>query len=185
MKNTLRVGLGLILLCVTSLVNAIDGACEVGAVSPSAPPETQQFAFLLGHHDITLHGWTGDGWTPPRPLNAQWNGWYGLAGEAIFDEWHDPQPDSGGHGVNVRIYDPAETVWKMMWVSTSGMQVQDLRAEMREGVLTMWQVYPERPGWKAEFEVINEREWARVSYQADEAGVWQPVFRLHATREPC
>ena len=74
MLSTLRIGFGLMALCVTSLVYATDGACEVGAVSPSAP---------------------------------------------------------------------------------------------------------------LEFEVINEREWARVSFQADETGVWQPVFRLHATREPC
>ena len=90
-----------------------------------------------------------------------------------------------GLGVNVRMYDDAEAVWKMMWISTSGMQVQDLRAEIRDGVLTMWQVYPERPGWKAEFEVIGDDQWARVSYQQEEAGAWQPRFRLVATRLSC
>ena len=103
----------------------------------------------------------------------------------IQDEWIDPDPSTGGLGVNVRIYDPEENVWKMMWVSTSGRQVQDLRAQMQEGGLTMWQVYPERPGWKAVFEVLDEKRWARVSYQRNEQGTWQPQFRLEATRQPC
>ena len=70
-------------------------------------------------------------------------------------------------------------------VSTAGHQVQDLRAELKDGQLTMWQVYPERPGWKAVFEQIDENRWARVSYQQDEEGAWQPQFRLEATRAPC
>jgi hypothetical protein len=167
------------------LLAAQTSACDVGEASASAPAETQQFAFLLGDHEVTLHAWTGSDWTPPRPVNARWRGWYGLSGSAIYDEWEDPDPERGGLGVNVRIYDDAEAVWKMMWVSTSGMQVQDLRAEIRDGVLTMWQVYPERPGWKAEFEVIDDDQWARVSYQQDETGAWQPQFRLVATRGPC
>lgn len=173
------------LLMSPGLAAAQTSACDIGKVSASAPAETQQFSFLLGDHEVTLHAWTGSDWTPPRPLNAMWRGWYGLSGTAIYDEWEDQDPERGGLGINVRIYDDAEAVWKMMWVSTSGMQVQDLRAEIRDGVLTMWQVYPERPGWKAEFEVINDDQWARVSYQQDQTGAWQPQFRLVATRQPC
>ncbi len=160
---------------------------ECGPTVPSAgaPAETRQFEFLVGKHDVTLHAWTDSGWTPPRPVNARWNGWYGLEGRAIYDEWNDPQPGTGGLGVNVRMYDPEEGVWKMMWVSTAGHQVQDLRAQVKDGVLTMWQVYPERPGWKAEFEVLDDNRWARVSYQLNGDGQWQPQFRLVATRTAC
>ncbi len=165
-------------------VHAAD-ACDPGMLHIDAPEETRQFAFLIGEHQVTLHAWTGTGWTPPRPVNARWRGWYGLDGMAIYDEWIDPQPDTGGLGVNVRLYDPEESIWKMMWVSTSGRQIQDLRAEIREGELTMWQVYPERPGWKAVFELLDEDRWARVSYQQDDKGAWQPQFRLEATRQPC
>jgi hypothetical protein len=181
----LRLAVILVFFIQPALAVAQASSCDVGEVSASAPTETQQFAFLLGEHEVTLHAWTGSAWTPPRPVNAHWRGWYGLSGAAIYDEWVDPAPNTGGLGVNVRIYDPEEAVWKMMWVSTTGMQVQDLRAEMRGGVLTMWQVYPERPGWKAEFEVLDDDRWARVSYQQDEAGAWQPQFRLVATRQPC
>lgn len=160
--------------------------CELGALSPSAPSQTKQFAFLVGDHDVTLHARQGAGWSPPRPVGAAWRGWYGLQGQAIYDEWTDPdvsQIPGGSHGVNVRMFDPDEQLWKMMWISTATHQVQDLRAEIREGVLTMWQVYPERPGWKAEFTVTDERHWERISYVRNEqTGTWDPQFRLAATK---
>ena len=52
-----------------------------------------------------------------------------LQGRAIYDEWIDPDSTQGGLGVNVRIYDPQQQIWKMMWVATSSLQVQDLRAK--------------------------------------------------------
>ena len=171
-----------LLLCTTAQAS---DACRTGTVHADAPPETAQFAFMVGDHEVTLHAWNGESWTPPRPLNARWHGWYGLDGMAIYDEWIDPDPNSGGRGVNVRLYDPEEAAWKMMWISTAGRQVQELRAEMRDGLLTMWQIHPERPGWKAVFEQLSEEKWARVSYQQDETGDWLPQFRLEATRRPC
>ena len=159
--------------------------CSLGVAHPQAPAETAQFAFLLGDHDVTLHGWTAAGWSPPRPINAQWRGRYALDGHAITDEWIDPNAESENIGVNVRMFDSAAQLWKMMWISTSGKTVQDLRAQLRDGVLTMWQVHPPRPGWKAEFESISESSWARVGYQQDAAGEWQPQFRLVAIRKPC
>ena len=153
--------------------------------SLNAPEDTSQFHFLIGQHVVKLHAWTGHAWTPPRPVNAKWNGWYGLEGMAIYDEWIDPDPQRGGLGVNVRTFDAQESVWKMMWVSTSGLQVQDLRAQERDGVLTMWQIYPERKGWKAEFEILSDSTWQRIDYTQDDAGEWQPGFKLVAQRLAC
>lgn len=141
-----------------------------------------QFDFLIGEHDVTLHAWAGSTWTPPRPINAIWNGKRGLQDEVIYDEWIDPQ---NGKGVNVRIFDKAQAVWKMMWVSTSSYQVQDLRAEMRDGVLTMWQVYPVREGWHAQFKLLGRCKWAREDFQVSEDGETVPQFRLAATRRGC
>ena len=73
----------------------------------------------------------------------------------------------------------------MMWISTNGMQVQDLRAKLVEGVLTMWQVYPERPGWKAEFKILDDHRWQRIDYNQDAHGQWQPGFKLVAVRTAC
>lgn len=179
-----RLALAGLSLLLSASIHAADG-CNPGALHPDAPPQTRQFDFLIGVHDVTLHAWTGSGWTPARPVNARWQGWYGLEGMAIYDEWVDPASGTANQGVNVRLFDPEASLWKMMWISTAGRQVQDLRAAVREGKLTMWQVYPERPGWKAEFEEIDADRWARVAYQQDDEGTWQPQFRLEATRQPC
>ncbi|HSM35152.1 MAG TPA: hypothetical protein VK837_02035 [Longimicrobiales bacterium] len=169
--------------------NTTTRACEPGALHPDAPLETRQFDFLIGRYEMSLHAWTGDGWSPPRPVGALWEGWYGLDGRVIVDEWFDLDTRNDRppvRGVNVRIFDPNEELWKMMWIAEPGYQVQDLRAEVRDGVLTMWQVYPDRPGWKAEFEVTDADHWARIAYvQEEEGGAWTPQFRLAASRVPC
>ena len=152
-------------------------------ISSVSQADTDQFDFLIGQHEVTLHAWTGTGWTPPRPVNAKWNGRRGLDGLAIYDEWFDPQ--QGSKGVNVRVFDPEEQLWKMMWISAPAYQVQDLRAQERDGVLRMWQIYPERPGWHAEFEQLGPCQWARVDFQEDSSGESQPRFRLVATKEAC
>ncbi len=164
--------------------------CEPGAPHPNAPAELAQFDFLIGDYTIEGQAWTTQGWrsspTPPPP--PRWNGWYGLGGMAIYDEWFnvDPgvKPDSP-RGVNVRFYDQKTSEWKMMWVHTGVGNVQDLRAEMRDGELTMWQEYPDRPNFKATFIREDADHWHRVTYAKDEEGNWAKTFRLAATRLPC
>tara|TARA_R110002072_G_scaffold1780_10_gene14844 strand:- start:71884 stop:72453 length:570 start_codon:yes stop_codon:yes gene_type:complete len=180
----------LLFSCVTSAAELMAPRCNDGVLHPTAPAETTQFSFLLGDFSVTLHAWQGNGWSPPRPTRARWNGWYGLNGMAIVDEWYDPEPGinpNGGRGINVRMYDPEEAIWKMMWMSTSGKQVADLRAQLVDGVLTMWQIYPlQSTKTKSVFEVIDPNRWARMSYvQDEETEDWLPRFRLVATRIPC
>ncbi len=153
-------------------------------VIPLSSVANKDFDFLLGEHDVTLHAWTGTAWTPPRPINAQWHGRRGLRDLVIEDEWFDPDPTRGGSGINVRMFDAEAGDWKMMWISTNTKQVQDLRAKVVDDTLTMWQIYPERQGWKAEFEILSDCRWARVDYIKKE-GIWLPNFRLVATRRGC
>lgn len=164
-------------------------SCDYGAPHANAPEELSQFAFLIGDYTVQFHAWRNGAWTPPQPGRfARWNGRYALDGMVIEDEWYgtDPQidPDTA-RGVNVRYFDPESAEWKMMWVATSGAQVQDLRAEMREGKITMWPVYPERPNFLADFTVVDDDNWYRTSYIPDENGDWQPQFKLAASRVLC
>lgn len=163
--------------------------CNYGAINPGAPEETRQFAFLIGDYRIELHAWQGDGWSPPVPgVTARWNGRYGLGGMAIYDEWFNPdaaQKPAGNWGVNVRMYDPDAKIWKMMWIATATKVVQDLRAQMQDGVLTMWQVHPDRPDFKAIFNVADADHWERISFTHDDKGHWLKQYRLAATRIPC
>lgn len=164
-------------------------SCDYGSPHPEAPEELKQFAFLIGDYTITLHAWQNEAWTPPRPgAPARWNGYYGLGGMAIIDEWYNSDPSmdvNAPRGINVRMWDDEADEWDMMWIATAGKQVQDLRAKVKDGALTMWQVYPERPTFKATFHVDDEDHWERISYVKDENGEWAKQFRLAATRIPC
>lgn len=164
-------------------------SCDYGEPHPNAPAELAQFDFLIGDFAITAHAWRNGAWTPPRPGPApRWNGRYTLGGMAIEDEWFDPDPGldpDAPRGVNIRMWDAEDGEWDMMWVHTSGRQVQDLRAKVIDGKLTMWQVYPERPNFRAYFERLDPDRWQRVTLAPDEDGEWQPTFSLVATRIPC
>lgn len=163
--------------------------CRYGAPDPAAPPELSQFAFLVGDFQVHLHAWKEDHWGPAVPgVTARWNGRYGLGGMDIEDEWFNPdlaQDRSGNRGVNVRIYDPDDKVWKIMWIATAGKTVTDLRARVEDGVLTLWQVSPERPDFKAIFQVDDADHWARISYTHDDKGNWVRQYKLAATRISC
>ncbi|GAA4049344.1 hypothetical protein GCM10022213_21540 [Parerythrobacter jejuensis] len=163
--------------------------CSYGSPHPDAPPELAQFDFLIGDFTIAAHARRNGVWSPPRPgPTARWNGRYILGGMAIMDEWYDPDPGfdpSSPRGVNVRRWNDGSAEWDMMWVHTAGFQVQDLRARILDGKLTMWQVYPERPNFRAYFERLGPDSWQRIALAPDEAGKWQPTFKLVATRIPC
>jgi len=164
-------------------------ACDYGAPHPHAAPELAQFEFLIGDYEISLHAWTGEAWTPAKPgVTARWNGRYVLGGMAIMDEWYSPDPaqdPNAPRGVNIRLYDPEAGEWDMMWLATGSHTVQDLRARMEDGRLVMWQVYPERPDFRAEFEITDADHWARISYTKDDNGEWVKQYKLAATRLPC
>lgn len=181
-------GIGLAMPGWAQEIAPVEG-CNYGSLHPSAPPETEQFAFLIGDYTIHLHAWQGSDWSPAQPgVTARWNGRYALGGMAIEDEWFHPDPAQDANaprGINVRMYDPEAQEWDMMWVATGGRQVQDLRAKMIDGVLTMWQVYPEKKDFKAEFEVEDADHWARIQYGLDDDGNWEKLYKLAATRIPC
>ena len=173
----------------SSAAASIAPRCDYGAPHPQAPAELQQFSFLIGDFEITSHIRTQTGWSPPRPgPRARWNGRYSMGGMMITDEWYDPdpglQPDAP-RGVNVRMYDTESAEWKMMWVATRTARVQDLRAVMKDGKLTMSQVYPTQIGLVADFTVEDNDHWHRVSYVQDDEGEWVPQYKLRATRIAC
>ncbi|MEQ9316033.1 MAG: hypothetical protein RLN72_09275 [Henriciella sp.] len=175
--------------CTATALETMPPRCDDGAPHEAAPEELSQFAFLVGDYQIHFHAWQGTGWSPAKPgETARWNGWYGLGGMAIYDEWYHPDPaqnPDGGRGVNVRMYDPDAEEWDMMWIDTTSRQVQDLRARVEDGELWMWQVTPERPNFRAKFVIEDEDHWARITYGRDEDGNWVEQFKLAASRLPC
>jgi hypothetical protein len=166
-------------------------SCDYGRPSPDGPAELAQFDFLIGDYTISAHAWDKEAgeWSPPRSgAPARWNGRWILGGMAIEDEWYDRDPGlepGTDRGVNVRMWDAEAGEWDMMWVATANHQVQDLRAQVIDGVLTMWQVYPDRPEFRAYFERYGPDGWARISQVPDGNGGWNKEFKLLATRIPC
>lgn len=164
--------------------------CEYGEPAPDAPAEFAQFSFLIGDYQVEGLGWFNNQWfaNPNAKTPSRWNGRYSLNGKAITDEWFNEDPGVNKDtnvGVNVRMFDVEAAEWKMMWISNFNHVVQDLRAKVIDGKLTMWQVYPDRPDFKAEFEVVNENQWHRIHYGKNDAGEWEKKVKLLATRIPC
>ena len=162
--------------------------CRGGTASPDAAPELGEFEFLIGHFRVDLKRRQGDDWSPPRPQPALWTGRYALGGTAIYDEWFDTDPDivpTTGRGANLRVYDGESKRWAMTWIHTSQADPTALAAEMRDGVLTMWQLYPDGPSWEATFEVLSPDRWMRTQYSLDENGKRTPQFQLIAERVAC
>lgn len=163
--------------------------CDYGEAHADAPDELAQFDFLIGDFTVTAHAWQDGAWTPPAPdFRARWNGYYTLGGMAIADEWFWEDPainPATERGINVRMWDSEQGEWDMMWVASTQRQVQDLRAGVIDGVLTMWQVYPERPDFRATFHREGPDSWHRISYEPDGEGGWTPQFKLVAQRIAC
>ena len=184
-----KITLAIISACLSVTAAARVPGCDYGKPHANAPSEMAQFAFLIGDYTVHLHAWQKDRWSPPQPgRTARWNGYYGLQGMVIIDEWFNPDPaqdTNASRGVNVRMYDTDEKIWKMMWIATTGKTVQDLRAEVRDGTLTMWQVHPDRPDFKAIFNVHDEDHWERISFTPDDEGNWVRQFKLAAIRIQC
>lgn len=164
-------------------------SCDYGEMNPDAPPELARFDFLIGDYTVEAAGLRGGEWTTrPGAPPARWNGRWILGGMAIEDEWFDADPGldpRSARGVNVRMWDPQAGEFDMMWVYDGTHQVQDLRAREIDGVLTMWQVYPERPDFRATFHRLPDGAWERITLAPDENGEWRPTVRLRATPVAC
>lgn len=167
-------------------------ACYEGEQNPLAAPQTEQFAFLLGAFDAKLYPWdqeTGD-WAEAPIREAIWDGEYILDGTAIADYWFGADPaktPDAGRGVNTRVFNPEAGEWVMTW-NTWGSAYEPLvlKAKMIDGVLTMWQVYPEQEEQEeiSEFVVHDEDHWTRYTYIVngeDRA----PYFKIDSVRIPC
>ncbi len=166
-------------------------ACYEGAQNPLAAPETAQFEFLLGSFQSMIFPWdpTAQEWLDEPIRTALWEGEYILDGTGISDYWYglDPtqNPDTG-RGINTRIYDSEKGEWNMTWNSWGpGSAFVLLKAKMIDGVLTMWQAYPEAEQKRvSEFIVNSPDHWTRFTYlEQDNNKV--PLFKIESYRMPC
>jgi len=162
--------------------------CNFGEPAEGAPAEIQQFEFLIGNFRIEARRWADEAFSEGY-LEAQWNGRWGLDGRVVIDDWFGPQisPEAPRNfGTNVRYFNPETGRWSMVWQATNGSAMV-LEAEQGEdGVLRMWQVYPEPTTERQiHFEIYGDDHWARIDGGVDENGNFTPQLKLEAFAVPC
>ncbi len=97
---------------------------------PDAPPETDQFAFLIGEWDCTIRSIGPDGALGPES-KARWVGRWDLGGWAIRDDW----TSAGGMGFNIRSCNPRTQKWDNRWLQAGNLLWKYYEAEK---VATRW-----------------------------------------------
>jgi hypothetical protein len=81
---------------------------------PDAPPEMEQFGFLVGEWDCTLIVKQADGTVAES--DGRWVGYYTLGGYAFQDDWYS---SLGFQGTTWRSYDPTNERWINMWLRSN------------------------------------------------------------------
>ena len=122
-------------VCLLSAVT-VSARAEVG-LNPKAPPETLQFAFLLGEHRCSGQQMRPDGSYVPSG-EADWNGRFILDGWAIEDEWISALPDGTMfHGINIRSFDRERAKWDNRWLPTGSLEWSYFEAEQVGATMVM------------------------------------------------
>jgi hypothetical protein len=111
-------------------------AGEVVGPNPEAPPETAQYAFLIGEWDCTIRSMQPDRTFEER--QAKWTGHYILDGWAIQDHWVDLGPGGRrGEGTNIRSFNPQTGKWDNRWLATGSLQWKYFSSEMVGDTMVM------------------------------------------------
>lgn len=127
----LMTALALTVVTVTSA-----GAAEDGP-HPQAPPETAQFAFLIGAWDCTTRSMKPDG-SGFAEGQARWTGYWILDGWAIQDDWESTRPDGQAvRGTNIRSFNPKTRKWDNRWLSSGTLQWVYFEAEEQGDTMVM------------------------------------------------
>lgn len=179
------------LTTLVAAVAALMASWDIGTRAPEAPEQLDEFEFLIGCFRIDAQRYHAEQGEFGPTVSTYWNGRWALNGWAVYDEWFNVQipgqPTDLGRGANLRVVDPETGIWTMVWVHTRGNPGQDLRAQMRDGDMVMWQVHPRRDqDWKAVFEITDADHWVRTEYvRPYETDAWTPTGRLNATQVDC
>lgn len=152
---------------------------------PDAPPELEQFGRLDGPWDCSIFNLQEDGTWLQRAAGARWTFSYALGGYAISDIW-EPEPDQdypGSIGMNLRVYDAREGLWRIAWTTADQARFDLYEARYEDGDIIMWgqrpdhqvrvtfhDVRPHRFDWKYEFSAL------------DDGTLWTEVVRMQCLR---
>ena len=128
------------LLLMASLTLGLAGltvAADDGRINVDAPPETAQFAFIIGGWDIKSRFMKPDG-IGYGEGTATWTGYFILDGWAIQDDWISDLPDGKqGRGTNIRSFNPRTGKWDNRWLSAGSLQWKYFEATKEGDTMVM------------------------------------------------
>jgi hypothetical protein len=102
---------------------------HLGLRNPAAPPEAEQFAFLVGEWRCAVRRLQADGTRVAGP-EARWTGYWILDGWAIQDDWVAPGPDGAPfRATTIRSFDPAAGRWTVRRLPQGALRWTDASAE--------------------------------------------------------
>jgi len=119
-------------LAAAALVASVAAAApcdgDYGKLNAEAPPQTAQYAFLVGKWGCKTRFMDAEG----RPVEgrATWTGYYILDGWAIQDDWVALRADgTESHGTNIRSFNPQTGKWDNRWLPAGSLQWKYFQAE--------------------------------------------------------
>jgi hypothetical protein len=129
----------LILALASGALHAAPAPLTVSAASKDAPRELQQYGRFVGSWSCQSESAQPDGSWEKMPGKARWSWYYVLDGHAVQDVWY-PSPEVPGAavGTNLRIYDAAAGVWRMVWATSQQGHFDAFRAIERDGQILMY-----------------------------------------------
>ncbi len=146
-----------------------------GLPNPEAPPELQQFAFMIGEFDTEEHIRNQDGtW---RKSKATWNARYFLNGYGIMDYyWNEEEAFAT---TNIRIYNTNEKAWYVTFFRGPGNGVADgpWIGRMEGKDMVLWKG-DETNGTRLTFSNISENgyDWIGESFKEGKASPFWKEF---------
>jgi len=111
-----------------------DADFPFGRANPNAPPQLQQFAFMIGRNDCReerLSNATGE-WVEGY---RTWDAYYFMNGNAIRDSGRSGAATNG----NIRVYDAASGQWHVTYISTPVYGTGTWSGSMVEGRIELEQ----------------------------------------------
>lgn len=103
-------------------------------------------------------------------------------GVAVQDYW---LPSGGGVGTNLRIYDPKEKLWKIVWTATGAPGETRISAKkdvQTDAVIMHVTPVPGKPRRRITFfpPTSDGWDWA-MDFSKDEGQTWRTVYKIKAT----
>lgn len=158
--------------------------------NPEAPSELKQYGRLVGEWSCSQSSLQPDGSWKDAPALATWTWFYTLDGHAVQDVWQTPPELGGGVGTNIRVYDPEQNQWDVVWTTNTLKVFDRFVARFENGDIVMHGDLPNRapgpPAHKARitFHSIqaDSFDWRYDASGPNDGTQWAEQARMHCDR---